>query len=132
MLTNPGYKICFVLDKTSMFAIQSTKRNGTSVRHHVKPLQIIWSKFGDRWNSSNTCHVDDLGRNFALNTGSGIKVKAFYRKKSSAQRDVELLGLGNYLEMVAQSGASFDDIDFDDWERVVAGLAPLIRKKDSS
>ena len=115
-----------------MFAIQSTKRNGTSVRHHVKPLQIIWSKFGDRWNSSNTCHVDDLGRNFALNTGSGIKVKAFYRKKSSAQRDVELLGLGNYLEMVAQSGASFDDIDFDDWERVVAGLAPLIRKKDSS
>ena len=45
MLTNPGYKFCFVLDKTSMFKISSTKRNGSSVVHHVKPLQIIWSKF---------------------------------------------------------------------------------------
>lgn len=129
MLTHPGYKFCFVMDKTSMFAIQSTKRNGSTVRHHVKPLQIIWSKF-DRWNSSNTCHVDDLRRNFALNQGSGIKVKAFYRKKSSAQRDVELLGLSNYLEMLAQSGASFDDVNFDDWERVLAGETSLIRKKE--
>ena len=76
--------------------------------------------------------MDDLGRNFALNTGSGIKVKAYYRKKSSAQRDVELLGLANYLEQVAKSGASFDDIDFDDWERVVAGLSPVLKKKESS
>lgn len=130
MLTHPGYKFCFVLDKTSMFAIQSTKRGGATVKHHVKPLQIIWSKFPDVWSSSNTAHVDDLQRNFALNQGSGIKCKAYYRKKSTAQRDVELLGLSNYLEMVAQAGVSFDDIDFDDWEQVVAGKSPLIRKKE--
>jgi ubiquitin-like domain-containing CTD phosphatase 1 len=162
MLTHPGYKFCFVLDKTSMFAIQSTKRNGEKVRHHVKPLgtsmtnkrhyshppihrsvphthgcspnllfypEIIWSKF-DRWNSSNTCHVDDLRRNFALNVGAGLKIKAYYRKKTQARRDAELLGLSNYMEQVAQSGVSFDEIDFDDWERVVAGLASLVTKKD--
>jgi ubiquitin-like domain-containing CTD phosphatase 1 len=57
MLTHPGYRFCFVLDKTSMFTVVSTKRDGTSVKHHVKPLQIIWSKFADRWGSHNTCHV---------------------------------------------------------------------------
>lgn len=36
MLANPGYKFCFVLDKTSMFTITSTKRDGTSVTHHVR------------------------------------------------------------------------------------------------
>ena len=42
MLTHPNYKFCFVLDKTSMFAVKSTKKDGTIFRHHVKPLQIIW------------------------------------------------------------------------------------------
>lgn len=32
----------------------------------VKPLKIIWDKH-PRWNASNTLHVDDLARNFALN-----------------------------------------------------------------
>merc|ERR1719410_485055 len=80
MLTHPGYKFCFVLDKTSMFSITSTKRDGSSFRHHVKPLQIIWSKF-PRWNVHNTAHVDDLRRNFALNLKSGLKVSG---KKSAA------------------------------------------------
>jgi hypothetical protein len=74
--------------------------------------------------------VDDLRRNFALNVGAGLKIKAYYRKKTQARRDAELLGLSNYLEQVAQSGVSFDEIDFDDWERVVAGLASLVTKKD--
>jgi ubiquitin-like domain-containing CTD phosphatase 1 len=48
MLTHSGYKFCFVLDKTSMFSIVSTKRDGTSHQHQVKPLQLIWSKY-PRW-----------------------------------------------------------------------------------
>ena len=126
MLSNPGYKFCFVLDKTSMFTITSTRRStGKSVTHHVKPLQLIWSKFPDRWSSKNTCHIDDLGRNFALNLGSGIKVTAFDRKKAKARRDVELLGLGNYLEMLAKSNLDFDTVDFESWRDVVAGNKPL-------
>jgi ubiquitin-like domain-containing CTD phosphatase 1 len=78
MLTHSGYKFCFVLDKTSMFTVTSTKRdiegagNGEiSVQHHVKPLQIIWSKFPNQWNTRNTVHIDDLQRNFALNPQNG-------------------------------------------------------------
>jgi ubiquitin-like domain-containing CTD phosphatase 1 len=85
MITHPGYKFCFVLDKTSMFTVTSTKRDRSagvggggeiSVQHHVKPLQIIWSKFATQWNTSNTVHVDDLQRNFALNPFNGMSRQA--------------------------------------------------------
>ena len=72
MITHSGYRICFVLDKTSMFTITSKKRDGSSFKHHVKPLQIIWDKF-PHWNSHNTVHVDDLRRNFALNMGKLLR-----------------------------------------------------------
>jgi ubiquitin-like domain-containing CTD phosphatase 1 len=128
MLTNPHYKICFVLDKTSMFSIKSTRRkDGRVVEHHVKPLDIIWSKY-PRWSSSNTCHVDDLRRNFALNPTSGIYISPYYRKKS-AKKDAELLGLYRYLLLLAAAKVSFDEINFDDWQRVVSGDAPLLSKK---
>jgi ubiquitin-like domain-containing CTD phosphatase 1 len=127
MLTNPGYKFCFVLDKTSMFTITSTKRDGTSIVHHVKPLQIIWTKF-PRWGSHNTVHLDDLSRNFALNLSSGLKCSGYYRKKSTARRDSELLGLSRYLEELALSGANFENVKFDDWLDVVNGKQPLLSK----
>ena len=73
-------------------------------------------------------HVDDLSRNFALNLSSGLKVKGYYRKKSSARRDAELLGLTKYLDLLAAADASFDDASFDDWMDVVSGKAPLLRK----
>lgn len=128
MLTHPGYRFCFVLDKTSMFTIKSTKRDGSSVVHHVKPLQIIWSKF-PRWGSQNTVHLDDLSRNFALNLSSGLKVKGYYRKKSKAHRDTELLGLSKYLEELATAKVDFDLTDFNSWAAVVQGEKPLYEKK---
>lgn len=129
MLTHPGYRFCFVLDKTSMFTIASTKRDGTKVVHHVKPLQIIWSKF-PRWGSHNAVHIDDLSRNFALNLGSGLKCTGFYRKKSKAARDTELLGMAKYLEELAKAGVSFDDVDFSWWLDVVNGKRELVKKMD--
>lgn len=135
-----------MLDKTSMFKVESFKPDGTLRKHQVgqpdsstsaygqlassgasmmvakpltrcmdeqvKPLQIIWSKFPHQWSAANTVrksppamqkgrreascvsaesrpetwwfvvlqvHIDDLSRNFALNQGNGIKVRAFYR-----------------------------------------------------
>jgi ubiquitin-like domain-containing CTD phosphatase 1 len=130
MLTHPGYKFCFVMDKTSMFTITSTKRDGTSLQHHVKPMRIIWSKFPTRWGSHNTAHVDDLSRNFALNLQSGLKCKAYYRKKSSARRDAELLGLSRYLVELAQSGVNFDQANFNDWQDVVAGKKRLLQDEN--
>ena len=36
MLTNPGYKIAFALDKTSMFSIISTKADKSEFKHQVR------------------------------------------------------------------------------------------------
>jgi ubiquitin-like domain-containing CTD phosphatase 1 len=112
-----------------MFTVVSTKRDGTSVQHHVKPLQLIWSKYPDRWGSHNTVHIDDLERNFALNIGSGLKCTAFYRKKLSGKRDTELVGIGNYLVQLASSGVNFDTVDFSQWADVVGGKKKLTENK---
>ena len=134
MLTHPGYKFCFALDKTSMFAIESTRqRDGTVFKHHVKPLRIIWNRFADRWHIDNTVHLDDLARNFALNPDAGLKVTAFYRSKSKAKRDTELLGLSKYLvELARQSPDRFASIDFAKWQDVVTGDKTIedTRRKD--
>mmetsp|Transcript_8000 Transcript_8000/g.18541 ORF Transcript_8000/g.18541 Transcript_8000/m.18541 type:complete len:215 (+) Transcript_8000:639-1283(+) len=135
MLTDDvGYKFCFVLDKTSMFGVTSTKRDGTNYRHQVKPLQIIWSKF-PRWGPHNTIHLDDLSRNFALNISSGLKVTAFFRKRSSGRRDAELLGLATYLEELATSGLRFDEVNFASWQDVAAGkrsIADTLREEEET
>eukprot|EP00553_Chaetoceros_curvisetus_P004502 CAMPEP_0204614172 /NCGR_PEP_ID=MMETSP0717-20131115/1963_1 /ASSEMBLY_ACC=CAM_ASM_000666 /TAXON_ID=230516 /ORGANISM="Chaetoceros curvisetus" /LENGTH=396 /DNA_ID=CAMNT_0051626781 /DNA_START=63 /DNA_END=1253 /DNA_ORIENTATION=- len=125
MLTNPRYRFCFVLDKTSMFAITSTKRDGTKVKHSVKPLQIIWNKFPNQWGSHNTVHLDDLSRNFALNLDNGLKVTAYYRKKSRGKRDVELVGLSDYLTRLANEVSDFTKVKFSRWMDVLNGK-PLI------
>mgnify|MGYP003387344159 CR=1 FL=1 len=62
MIPNTGYKICFILDKGSMFKIPPSG--------YVKPLHIIWTHL-PQWNKTNTIHIDDMDRNFILNKGSG-------------------------------------------------------------
>ena len=142
MLTNPNYRFCFVLDKTSMFAITSTKKNGQKIKHYVKPLQIIWSKFQNVWDATNTIHLDDLSRNFALNIENGMKVSAYYRKKrknkktidsggnrvitSIGSKDVELIGLIGYCTKLAQEVDDFRNVEFKYWKDVVNGTRELL------
>ncbi len=125
MLTNTRYRFCFVLDKTSMFAVTSTSRSGRKLKHYVKPLQIIWNKFPNVWGPHNTVHLDDLSRNFALNPGNGLKVTAFYRKKKAGKRDIELVGLSNYLEKLALEIKDFTTVEMKYWQDVVAGKKTL-------
>ena len=133
MIHNPGYKIAFVMDKTSMFRVISDKDAGKggkhvdddSYEHSVKPLQIIWSKFPTRFGRKNTIAVDDLKRNFALNPTNGITCSAFYRNKSSARKgtgknDVELLGIGAYLQKLKDVD-DFSEVDHEPWRGVVEG-----------
>lgn len=159
-INHPSYKICFVLDKTSMFTITSTltksnslsssskqrssssssskksksnNNNTDSITHHVKPLQIIWSKFPNRWNEHNTIHIDDLSRNFALNLKNGLKCKPYYRKKASSGRnDIELVNLCRYLLLVAQSNIPFHHINFHKWYDVIAGNKSLLETLSES
>lgn len=49
----------------------------------VKALQIIWNKFPN-YSAQNTIHVDDLGRNFLMNQGNGLRVKAYTVSQSSS------------------------------------------------
>lgn len=123
LLSHPQYKICFVLDKTSMFRNSQNK--------YVKPLQIIWSKIsGQLWGKHNTVHVDDLDRNFEMNVQCGLVITPFYRETSSgstsnrkrtavsvsgsAAEDVELLLLSRYLLSIANS-TDFRTIDHKGW-----------------
>lgn len=116
-----------------MFQIVSTNRSGKNVMHHVKPLQIIWSKF-PRWTKYNTVHLDDLARNFALNLGSGLKCTAYYRskKKMKGRNDNELLGLGRFLELLATHDdvkRNFEAVDFQYWQDYVSGKRDFSKKK---
>jgi len=131
MLTDVGYRFTFVLDKTSMFAITSTKKNsGEHYRHHVKPLELIWTKFPLNYSQRNTVHVDDLARNFALNMENGLRVKPYFRKKvNKRSRDVELEALSIYLSRLAKEAPNqFDLVDFGVWQDVVTGTKDLLIK----
>ncbi|KAH0487902.1 MAG: uncharacterized protein KVP18_002177 [Porospora cf. gigantea A] len=98
MLTSPHFKICFTLDRTSMFTIcsRTTKRHRL---HEVKALQVIWSHF-QQWGPHNTLHVDDVKRNFALNPLNGVPITPFKLKKQHTI-DNELSFLARYLEEIA-------------------------------
>jgi ubiquitin-like domain-containing CTD phosphatase 1 len=129
-----------------MFKVISTKLDGSKVQHHVKPLQIIWSKFPDRWGAHNTVHIDDLSRNFALNLGNGLQCTPYHRKKkkntrssSSSSRggggggrnDTELLHIGKYLIHLVESSESFNVIDFTKWMDVAIGRKQITETKKS-
>ncbi|KAF9261389.1 HAD IIID h [Marasmius fiardii PR-910] len=95
-----NYHISFVLDKTSMFTVFSD-RDGKQMQHHVKPLQIIWNHF-PQFDASNTIHIDDLSRNFALNPQSGLKIGAFKNAHTpQSLADQELWKLARYLVHIA-------------------------------
>ena len=110
-----------------MFSVTGKSKDGRMCRHYVKPLQLIWSKFPNRWSARNTVHLDDLSRNFALNVGSGLKVSAFNRKKRSALRDTELSGLSLYLSALALEASDFEIVDFRRWTDVVKGTTDISR-----
>jgi len=117
-----SYQISFVLDKTPMFTVFS-KRDGKSYTHHVKPLQVIWNHF-PQFSTKNTIHVDDLGRNFALNPRQGLKISAFKDAHTpTAMADRELDDLAKYLLHVA-SIEDMETLNHKDWKRVVRALPP--------
>lgn len=70
--------------------------------------------------------MDDLSRNFALNPDNGLKVTAYYRKKKkSGSKDIQLVGLGKYLENLASEIKDFTTVKFKYWQDVVAGKVQL-------
>jgi len=117
-----SYQISFVLDKTPMFTVFS-KRDGKTYSHHVKPLQIIWNHL-PQFGAKNTIHVDDLGRNFALNPRQGLKISAFRDAHTPrAMADRELDDLAKYL-LHAATITDMETLNHKDWKRIVRALPP--------
>ncbi|KAL0059995.1 hypothetical protein AAF712_013231 [Marasmius tenuissimus] len=119
---NRNYQISFVLDKTCMFTVFS-ERDGKQWQHSVKALQIIWNHF-PQFNASNTIHIDDLSRNFALNPQSGLKIHAFKNAHTpQSLADRELFKLSRYLLHIAQM-PDFKNLAHKSWKEVVKSLPP--------
>lgn len=116
MLSSENFKLTFVLDRTSMFQI-TAKKHGQDFTHEVKALEIIWRKFPDRWSATNTVHIDDLSRNFALNPQSGLKISAFKNAPISRMHDRELYKLDAYLSRIALMEPDFTKLKHKQWKR---------------
>jgi len=100
ILSHDQYKLAFVMDISSMISITTRKADGQPYKHQVKPLDFIWAKFPGRWSASNTIHVDDLSRNFALNPGEGLKISAFRDAHIMSLTDRELYFVARYLVLI--------------------------------
>ncbi|KAJ3876560.1 HAD-like domain-containing protein [Lentinula edodes] len=117
---NRNYQISFVLDKTCMFTV-FTERDGQEWQHSVKALQIIWNHF-PQFNATNTVHVDDLGRNFALNPQCGLKIHAFKNAHTpEAQADRELDKLARYMVHIAPL-SDLRSLSHTNWKTVLKSL----------
>lgn len=119
LLTHDRYHIAFVMDRTSMFEVNSL-RSGKEMTHEVKALAIIWHQF-PQFGPHNTVHVDDLSRNFAMNPGSGIKISAYKNYTSARHTDEELRFLSRYLDSIVVS-TDFTSIDFSKWRKIAEDL----------
>ncbi|KAJ3354381.1 Ubiquitin-like domain-containing CTD phosphatase 1 [Allomyces javanicus] len=84
LLTNPGYRIAFVLDRSAMIELALPDWDAP---HPVKPLAVIWARFPGVYTPRNTLHVDDVRRNFVLNPRNGIKVAPWYVGKTAKTVD---------------------------------------------
>jgi len=92
------YLIQFVLDRGTMFEVTSV-RHGKISKHEVKALELIWRKI-PAYNETNTVHLDDLSRNFALNPRSGVKLSAFKNARAN-KHDRQLVFLARYFLQIA-------------------------------
>lgn len=124
------YKICFVLDRASMFSVTSRK-HGQNQTHEVKALDIIWHKFPNRWNATNTIHIDDLSRNFAMNPQSGLKIAPFKNAPVNRHTDMELFLLEKYLSLIAERETDFTKLNHKHWKRYCASLDPSFSQRAS-
>lgn len=114
VVNNPNYKIVFYLDSAAMISIFSSKYGLIS----IKPLEVIWGKFPDRYNSKNTIMFDDVRRNFLMNPQNGLKIKAYREAPKNRSTDKELLYLGKYLEKISDM-EDLSSLNHRNWQKLI-------------
>ena len=131
IVSNPNYKVCFILDKTSMYNVSLDK----TISNKVKPLQLIWSRYPNLWSSFNTVHVDDIEKNFMLNKSSGILISPFNRAPlplSQQQQEAQQLSLASSssesVDSIAGLASCSRSSSMDEW----AATSPAISLSSQS
>ncbi|KAA8586776.1 hypothetical protein FQN60_000612 [Etheostoma spectabile] len=114
---NPNYKITFMLDSAAMITVHTPKRGVVE----VKPLGVIWGKYGEFYNRKNTIMFDDIGRNFLMNPQNGLKIRPFMKAHLNREKDRELYKLAQYLKEIAKLD-DFSGLNHKHWERSTAAL----------
>ncbi|KAJ3363109.1 hypothetical protein GGF31_001248 [Allomyces arbusculus] len=116
LLTHPGYRIAFVLDRSAMIELALPDWDAP---HPVKPLAVIWARFPGIYTARNTLHVDDMRRNFVLNPRNGIKVAPWYVGKAGkgAIKDTECAKVARYLVHVAGHVEDVTSMDHTRWRK---------------
>ncbi|XP_057419669.1 ubiquitin-like domain-containing CTD phosphatase [Lotus japonicus] len=98
VLDNPNYKITALLDHLAMITVQTPSRGVFD----CKPLGLIWAKFPEFYNASNTIMFDDLRRNFVMNPQNGLTIRPFRKAHANRDSDQELVKLTQYLLAIAE------------------------------
>lgn len=115
IFSNPNYKVTLTMDYTSMVTIATPGKGKTPTLFDCKPLAVLWERYGS-YNIENTIMVDDLHRNFVLNSQNGLVIRPFKHAMTSGRNDKELLKLKAYLLKIAQLD-SLKDLDHGRWKK---------------
>ncbi|CAJ0968362.1 unnamed protein product [Ranitomeya imitator] len=113
--TNENYKITFMLDSAAMITVHTPRRGLIA----VKPLGVIWGKYGDSYSKRNTIMFDDIGRNFLMNPQNGLKIRPFMKAHLNRDKDKELLKLSEYLKEIAKL-EDLSDLNHKHWEKYLS------------
>ncbi|GLD70599.1 ubiquitin-like domain-containing CTD phosphatase 1 isoform X2 [Lates japonicus] len=97
----------------------ATSMKWIDAKMKVKPLGVIWGKYGEFYNRKNTIMFDDIGRNFLMNPQNGLKIRPFTRAHLNREKDRELYKLAQYLKEIAKLD-DFTGLNHKHWERYLS------------
>lgn len=113
--SNANYKITFMLDSAAMITVHTPRRGLID----VKPLGVVWGKYGEFYTKKNTIMFDDIGRNFLMNPQNGLKIRPFMKAHLNRDKDKELLKLSQYLKEIAKLD-DLSELNHKHWERYLS------------
>lgn len=117
VLNNQNYKVTLMLDSSAMVSVHTTEYGSLD----AKPLAVIWGKYPDFYNSTNTIMFDDLRRNFLFNPQNGLRIRAFRDAHKNRATDMELFHLTKYLRAISHL-PDLSNLNHKKWEKYLQQL----------
>lgn len=114
VLNNDKFKVTFMLDYRAMLTVHNAKYGVFD----CKPLQFLWSKFGEHYNKDNTIMLDDLRRNYIMNKQNGLVIYPFQKAYKNRATDRELVKLKYYFKVIAKRKV-LSDLNHKKWKEYI-------------